>query len=201
MDKAKNVVHKLHKAKPHLDYIAALLTIPVLITAILINVTNLGKSKNVPNPSPAPRSTYGNTSIETVKATSVPIPTSSSNCTPGIGNVSIDYPQNNSIVSVNPVCISIAYASNNHCAVVWAYRINSGPWSNYSNDSVCLYNMPSGQITYDLQIKSLVNSDTQIAHTVFTYAPPSPTPTPIGVTPTPSLTPSTTLTPQPTKTQ
>lgn len=196
MEKAKKVVHKLHKAKPHLDYIAALLTIPVLITAIIINVTNLSKNaKTTPTPTPSQiRSAYGNTTIQTVKATSIPQPTSGPNCLAGIGQVAVSYPQEGDTVSANPLCIDISYQSQNHCGVVWAYRINGGPWSDYSNNSVCLYNMPSGTISYDLQVKSLVNTDSQIVHRTFTYAPlVTPTPT-IAITTTPTPAPSVTST-------
>ena len=187
-DKTKAVVHKLHRTKPHLDYIAALLTIPVLITAIIINFNNLQlKSKATPTPTPAPRSTYGNTAIQTVKTSPNPQPTANPNCTPGIGQVNISYPQEGQTVTANPVCIDISYQSQNHCGVVWAYRINGGPWSDYSNNSVCLYNMPSGQINYDLQVKSLVNTDNEIIHRTFQYTS--------TVTPTPILSPTAAPTP------
>lgn len=188
MEKTKAVVRKLHKAKPHLDYIAALLTIPVLITAIIINVTNLSsKNKTIPSPTPV-RSSYGDTAIQTVRATSIPQPTSSPDCTPGIGKADIAYPQEGDTISTNPVCIDISYQSANHCGVVWAYRINGGPWSDYSNNSVCLYSMPSGQINYDLEIKSLVNTDNEIIHRSFLYNPLlTPTPT-VTTTPAPSVT-------------
>lgn len=187
-DKTKAVVHRIHKTKPVLDYIAALVTIPVLITAIIINVTNLqNKSKATPTPTPV-RSSYGNTTIQTVKATTIPQPTSSPNCLPGIGQITIAYPQEGDTISANPTCIDISYQSQNHCGVVWAYRINGGPWSDYSNNSVCLYNMPSGQVNYDLQVKSLVNTDNEIVHRTFQYSPlVSPTPTSIP-TPAPSVT-------------
>ena len=189
--KAHAVAHRIHRTKPVLDYIAALVTIPVLITAILINVTNLSKnSKATPTPTPSFRSSYGNTAIQTVKATSIPQPTSSPDCTPGIGKVAISYPQEGDSINDNPLCIDISYQSLNHCGVVWAYRINGGPWSDYSNNSVCLYNMPSGQINYDLKVKSLVNADTQIVHRTFTYTSPI-TPTPlVTMTPAPSVTPT-----------
>ena len=194
-EKTKAVVHRIHRTKPVLDYIAALVTIPVLITAIIINVTNLqNKSKATPTPTPT-RSSYGNTAIQTVRTSTAPQPTSSPNCLPGIGKITITYPQEGSTISANPVCIDISYQSFNHCGVVWAYRINGGPWSEYSNSSVCLYNMPSGQVNYDLQVKSLVNTDTEVTHRSFLYSS-LVTPTPTGVpTITPTPAPSVTSTP------
>lgn len=179
LQKTKHVVGKLHKAKPHLDYIAALLTIPVLITAIIINVTNLQNKKPSPTPTPSAHgASYGNTGIQTVKVTSSPVPTDTPNCIPGIGNISIDSPQNGAIVSTNPICINISYLSQNHCGVIWAYKINNGPLSDYSNNSVCLYNVPAGVVTFNLQVKSLVNSDMKSLGVTFQNAPAvSPTPT------------------------
>jgi len=192
-EKTKAVVHKLHRAKPHLDYIAALLTIPVLITAIIINVTNLNKSSHTPTPTPASSGVYGNTSIQTIKVSSTPQPTDKPDCIPGIGSISIDSPQTGATVSDNPICINISYLSQNHCGIVWAYRINNGPLSDYSNNSVCLYNVPPGQVTFSLNVKSLVNTDTKSVSVSFQNAPlVTPTPTSIP-TPTKSV-----LTPAPT---
>lgn len=191
LQKTKEVVNKLHKAKPHLDYVAALLTIPVLITAIIINVTNLqNRSKATPTPTPVTQArTYGNTGIQTVKVTSAPPPTDRPGCTPGIGNISIDSPQNGDVVNTNPICINISYQSQNHCGVVWAYRINGGPLSDYSNNSVCLYNVPAGPVSFSLQAKSLVNSDIKTLGVTFQNTPIA-TPTPVvTVTPTTAPTP------------
>lgn len=194
--KTKELIKRVPAIKPHLDLLAAVLTIPVLVTVIILNFSNLAKSKStiVPTPTTPPVSTT-KTIIEKVPVAITSIPsTNNTQCTPGIGNITIDSPKENDTTTTNPVCIDISYQSNNHCSVVWAYRINGGQWSDYSNNAVCLYNMPSGPVTFDLQVKSLMNSDTTTLERHFTYQPtvtvtPSPTPIPTTVTSTPTPTP------------
>lgn len=189
LHKTKAIVKKIPAAKPHLDLIAAILTIPVLITVIILNFSNLTKSTKAtqPIPTPTPR-IETQTVIEKIPVAVSNIPTSSPACTPGIGDLSLDTPKEGSTISTNPVCITISYQSNNHCGVVWAYRINNGSWSDYSNNAVCLYNMPPGPITFDLQAKSLVNTDTVTLERNFTYALAiTPTPSASVPTPTPTL--------------
>lgn len=195
--KTKELIKKVPAIKPHLDLLAAVLTIPVLVTVIILNFSNLARSKSavIPTPTTSPVSTT-KTIIEKVPvAITSTSSTNNSQCTPGIGNITIDSPKENDATTTNPVCINISYQSNNHCAIVWAYRINGGPWSDYSNNAVCLYDMPSGSVTFDLQVKSLVNNDTTTLERHFTYQPavavtPSPTPLPtVTITSTPTPTP------------
>jgi hypothetical protein len=186
LHRTKALAKKLPAAKPHLDLLAAILTIPVLITVIILNFGNLTKGNKTPTPTPDIQT---RTIIEKVPVTSAASTTNSPGCTPGIGNLAINTPQEGDSVSTNPTCITISYQSNNHCAVVWSYRINNGNWSDYSNNAVCLYNMPAGPITFDLQAKSLVNSDSVTLERHFVYAP-TLTPTPTQATPAPTATPT-----------
>lgn len=182
LHRTKALVRRIPAAKPHLDLLAALLTIPVLITVIILNFSNLSKiTKTTATPSPT-QSPQIQTIIEKVPVSTTANPTSSVQCVPGIGALSIDDPKENDSKSINPVCITISYQGNNHCGVVWAYRINGGNWSDYSNNAVCLYNMPAGFVTFDLQAKSLVNSDTITLERHFSYAP--------AITPTPTILPT-----------
>lgn len=189
--KTKDLVKKIPAAKPHLDLLAAVLTIPVLITVIILNFSNLSKTTKPGTVTPTPEiQTKTQTVIEKVPVAVTNTPTSSTTCTPGIGSLSIDLPKEGDTTSTNPVCVTISYQSNNHCGVVWAYRINGGEWSDYSNNAVCLYNMPSGQVTFDLQAKSLVNTDTVTLERHFTYSPT------VTSVPTSEATPTASPTPQ-----
>lgn len=201
LDKTKEVVKKLPKIKPHLDFLAAILTIPVLLTVIILNFSTLSKNKTAsitPTPTDVPSSTNSQVkslTIIPVKATPTTTAQNTNDCSPTIGPISIVSPSENQTVSSNPVCIGISYNSAGYCSVVWAYRINGGPLSDYSNNSVCLYNMPNGPVSFELDVKSLVGNSTTILQRHFTYqgstAPtpnPSLTPTPM-VSPTPSPTP------------
>ena len=188
-EKAKKVVKKTLEQKPHLEFLAGILTIPVLITAILLNLNNL-RSKSTPTPTPTPVQNQKPVTIyQQIPVTSIqkmvsPQPTTNPNhCLKGIGPIDITSPQEGQTVSnTNPVCIDISYNGDNYCAVVWAYKINGGALSDYSNNSVCLYNLPSGNNTFTLQVKSLVSNVTKTIERHFNYIS--------SITPAPSSSPS-----------
>lgn len=179
--RSKEVVKKLPLIKPHLDFIAALLTIPVLVTVIILNFSNLSKNKTTQiSPTPTQQTQNGRmVTVIPVKPTHTnPTPTDSPTCKQDIGPISIADPTEGDTITANPVCISIDYAGEGYCSVVWAYRINGGALSDYSNNSVCLYNMTAGTVTFELDVKSLVSNQTRILTRTFQYAP-TPTTTPI----------------------
>ena len=192
----KENIKKLPDKKPHLDFIAALLTIPVLITVLILNLANLKPKSTQTTPTPTPgqttRTIYitqpGGGNITPVHTTNPPQPTSNPNsCIKEIGPISISSPQEGDTVTSNPACITISYNTGNYCSVVWAYKINNGPLSDYSNDSVCLYNLPNGTNTFELNVKSLASNSTQTLVRHFTYKGPATTPTPSN---SPSATPT-----------
>ncbi|HEX7042559.1 MAG TPA: hypothetical protein VF189_04895 [Patescibacteria group bacterium] len=195
--KTKELVKKLPIIKPHLDLLAAILTIPVLITVIILNFSNLAGKKATITPTPSPEIStkveYRTVTTAPHYTNSNPNPTDSPTCKQDIGPISISDPSEGEKVTANPVCIGIDYQGNGYCSVVWAYRVNGGPLSDYSNNSVCLYNMPPGNVTFELDVKSLVSSNTRVITRTFQYSPPV-TPT---ATPTPTVTISTTPTVNP----
>lgn len=194
LQKSKEIAKKLPAFKPHLDFIAAVLTIPVLITVIILNFANLAKPKAPPSLTPTPNQNI--TAVPVAHKATTPTPTDSPSCNPGIGKLSITTPQENDTVTANPVCVTIEYDGTGYCSVVWAYSINSGPLSDYSNNSVCLYNMPEGPIHFQLQVKSLTSGQTQTIVRNFTYTPPTPTPSPTQIpVPTASVSPTPTTHP------
>lgn len=205
LSKLKEGLNKLPEKKAHLDFIAGILTIPLLIITLIFNINNLtGKNasaKTSPTPSAAPSIIYKNGSsgnaplIITAKPQGI---VSQEQCVKDIGPISISYPQEGQTVSDNPLCIGIDYQAGNYCSVVWAYQINGNNISGYSNNSVCLYNLPSGQNTFILHSKSLVSSSTKTLTRTFNYknsavsltptltSIPTGTPAPsVSVTPTP----------------
>jgi len=168
--------------KIHLDYLAGILSIPVLVTAIIINWSNL-THKTTPvtqNVSPSPQ-------VIIVPQGASVVPTSSPTCQKSVGPIAISSPTEGESVSDNPVCITIDYSDPNYCSVVWSYRINGGAWSDFNNTSPCLYNLPNGEVAFNLRVNSTVSSDQQTLSRSFTYtgsavATPTPSPT---FTPTP----------------
>ncbi len=174
MDKIQKAIKKFTRVrlrKMHLDYLAGILSIPVLITAIIINWGNLTRSSTS-----QPKSASPTPQVIIVNQKSSPS-TPSATCQKNVGPVVITFPQEGQSVSDNPVCITISYADSNYCSVVWSYSINNGPWSNYSNNSPCLYNVPNGNVSFSLRVNSTVSNDTKTLTRNFIYAGVSPTPT------------------------
>ncbi|HSW97439.1 MAG TPA: hypothetical protein VLF89_06460 [Candidatus Saccharimonadales bacterium] len=171
----KEKIRKLPDKKPHLDFIAAILTIPLLVLTLYLNIANLkGKNNSTLTPTPTqvsiPNPTSSMPAVTRIVTTATPQPTADTNtCVKDIGPISIDSPTEGQTVSDNPVCIDINYQAGNYCSVVWSYRVNNGDWSDYSNNSVCLYNLPSGTNSFDLRIKSLSSASTKTLHRSFVY--------------------------------
>lgn len=196
MNKIKAGISKLPDKKPHLDFIVALLTIPALALTLFLNFSSL-KNKNTATTTTTPvqNQMKNNTGQKTITEltkiviTATPQPTADTNtCVKDIGPISIDSPNEGQTVSNNPVCIDINYQAGNYCSVVWSYRINNGDWSDYSNNAVCLYNLPSGNNTFDLQIKSLASASVKTLHRTFNYQPKQTT-TPMITAPAQTITP------------
>lgn len=184
----KRGLKEFHTKKPHIEFFTALLTVPVLLTVIILNVNNLRnenkdketekepeKSQTIVITQPANNNTETKEVVVTKEA-----------CEPGIGEISIAFPEEGENVKDNPVDVDIDYDAGDYCEVVWSYRINGGNWSSYDDRSIALYNLPNGEIKFDLRVKSVVNSDTENLTRTFSYsgAPVTSTPTPT-VSPTP----------------
>lgn len=185
VEEAVSHLKKVRVRKMHLDYIAGLLSLPVLATAIILNFANLSKKENSQQAKPAPTS-----QVIVVPQTQAPVQT----CKKTIGPVIISSPQENQTVSDNPVCIAINYSDLSYCSVVWSYRINGGSWSDYTSNSPCLYNVPGGNVQFQLKINSTVTSETRTLTRNFIYSGPTPfnTPAPTSIptnTPVPTSTP------------
>jgi len=182
---------RLRLRKMHLDYLAGLLTLPVLLTAIILNLNNLNRTPapaaTKPTMTSAPQIIVvpgNNSSNQSSAAAASPTPQA---CQKVVGPVVISSPTEGQNVRDNPVCISISYPNTNYCPVVWSYSINNGAsWSAYSTDTPCLYNLPNGNIQFQLRVNSTVSSDTTALTRDFTYTgannpvtSPTPTNTPV----------------------
>ena len=175
--KAKTKKKKLIEKKQHLEFIASLLTIPFLISVLILNynsIKNLNKANVTPTPAP-----YGATGrhagffsapigTSSLKATQDPAATSAP-CVKGLGSVSITSPSEGDAVNSNPVEVDISYDDSTHCGAAWSYRINGGDWSGYDDRSVALYNLPQGNIKFELRVKSIAGSDTTSLTRNFVY--------------------------------
>lgn len=196
----KNTVHsviqwakKLPDKKNHVEFITAVLSVPVMLTVIILNLNNLNQQKNnmqkqSPTTTAAPiqivitgdkQKTADDLPIaNTSEPTNTPTPTISS-CIKAIGPVSIVFPRENEVVSTNPVCITIS-SEEKYCSIKWSYRLDSGDWSDYTDSNICLRNLMNGAKTIQLKIKSTNSEDTTTLQRSFIYqgnSDQNPTPT------------------------
>jgi hypothetical protein len=149
--------------KPYVEFLTALLSIPVLLTVILLNINNLkGQDKKAETTAPGQV-------IITVPVKETPINPSQEACKPEIGDIAITSPDEHETITDNPVSVTITSDDKTYCSVVWSYRINGGRWSEYDDKSVALYDLPNGEITFELHVKSIVNSATKDLKRTFIY--------------------------------
>jgi hypothetical protein len=151
--------------KPYIEFITAILSIPVLLTVILLNFNSLTGNKD--------KETKENTTPQTVVITApdsgnVQI-TKEEECIKEVGPVSITSPEDGEVIIDNPVFVSISYKQGEYRSVVWSYRINGGKWSEYDDRSIALYNPPPGNIKLELRVKSVVGNDSRTLTRNFVY--------------------------------
>lgn len=179
--KIANSYKEIPNKKPYIEFFAALLTIPVLLTVILLNLNSLKGNKDDKASNPVTEKIYVTVPTDT-KTTPNP---SQGPCVEGIGNISITSPEEDEIVTDNPVLIRIDYKKGKYCEAVWSYRINSGKWSDYDDKSIALYQLPKGDVKLELRVKSIVSAETETLTRKFVYQGESPSPT---QTPAPTIT-------------
>ncbi len=179
---------KLPDKKIYLEFITALLTIPVLLTVIISNLNNIKKQTgNEANATPTPAAIAAYDTRQPPKeiitttplATATPAPTPSAQCKKEVGPISIVYPEEGDVIANSPVCIDISRTGVDYCAVVWSYRINNESWSDYTDKSICLYGLTAGAKKFELRVKSIVTGSETILTRNF-IVEGSATPTPIS---------------------
>ena len=180
-EKIKRWYRALPDKKRYLEFITALLTIPVLLTVLLNNVSSFQK-QNVQTPTPVITQAIMSTATplplkETISTTQTVTPTQTVECIKEVGPMEILYPTEQDAVSGNPICIEISKQRPNYCSVVWSYRINGGGWSNYTDRTICMYGLSPGVKNMELRIKSIVSGDELILKRSFTV-PGEASPTP-----------------------
>jgi hypothetical protein len=184
--KLNNIKHGLkefHTKKPQLEFFTALLTIPVLLTVIILNLNNL--KGNNSNKDSENNQTIVITQPDNPDTTDKKPEVTNEACKEGIGEVTILNPEENETVSDNPVNVDIKYDPGDYCNSVWSYRVNGGGWSNYDDRSIALYDLPNGSVKLELRVKGLVGSDEETLVRNFIYngakttVAPSPTISPV----------------------
>ncbi len=171
--------------KRYAEFATALLSIPVLISVLLLNYSNLNSQKKETTPAPtekppivitvtSPRDSAGQQ--QTIQSTSTPAPV----CKKTIGPISISYPKQNQTVSDSPLCIAVSYTVGDYCSAVWSYKINDDAWSEFTDKDICIYNMTSGEKKVQLRVKSVASSDEKTLDRTFIYESKNPTGQPVA---------------------
>lgn len=168
---------RLPEKKHHVEFITAVLSVPVMLTVIILNLNNLNQQKNANQKQTSEKIVpiqvviTGEkqnlpTEIPTVTA-GIPSATPPS-CIKEVGMVSITSPRENEVVTKDPVCITVAMQSG-YCGVNWSYNLDNGDWSDYTNKNICLYNLENGNRTFQLKIRSTASSDEVTLQRSFIY--------------------------------
>jgi hypothetical protein len=156
---------KIPDKKPYIEFITAILSIPVLLTVIILNLNTLrGEKKDTP-----PTNTTPQTVVITAPESNTVETTPQEECIKEVGPISITSPDDGEVITDNPVFVSISYKQGEYCSVVWSYRINGGKWSDYDDRSIALYNPPPGSIKFELRVKSVVGNDSSTLTRNFVY--------------------------------
>ena len=161
--------------KHYLEFVTATLSIPVLITVIMINLGNLKGEEERVKESSEPEKIIVTYTPQAAVSTNANDPKDavageSDVCNKEIGPVSISYPEEGDVVSDSPLEVIIDRDdSGEYCAIVWSYRINNGRWSEYDDKSLALYNLPSGPKTLEVRVKSVTGGEAEVIKRTFDY--------------------------------
>lgn len=177
----KKKLDKLYEKKPLVEFVVAILSIPSILLLLILNfksLANINNAKLTPTPVSSVTLPLTNRHFYSRPVSLAPTPTTmvttsttvtQAPCNTSLGPVGITSPGEGDTVSSNPVEVNISYDNATYCSAVWSYSINGSAWSNYDNNSVALYNLPDGQIQFQLQVKSLTSPDTTTLTRDFYY--------------------------------
>ena len=210
-----DLIRRLPDKKRYFELVTAILSIPVLLSVIVVNYANISGQKReesasdsadpvipitisyptMPDQVVAGDSTYeinGITPEPTLVVEEASISPPQDVCIKSVGPVDIRSPQQGEIVDGNPVNVVVDYTVGEYCAVVWSYRINDGTWSEFDDKSIALFDLDTGTKNLELRVKSIASSDEKLIERIFIYQPyvtptPTVTPTPFLLTPTEQL--------------
>lgn len=194
LQRLKDWFAKLPDKKKYLELITAFLSIPVLLTVLLTNVSQIKKTTSQPQTEITTNAPTKEIIIREITKIIEPTTEPVEACIPEVGMISVQSPKDDETVTQNPFTIDIVYTDDQYCPVVWAYRMNTSSWSAYTNKSIDIYNLEPGQKKLEIKVRSTISKEEKILSRNFIYDPPvnkvpTPTITPI-FTPTPTQNPS-----------
>jgi hypothetical protein len=166
--------------KKYVEFVTAILSVPVLVTVIISNVSNLrgGEVQGDTTPTPTTIIKYVTGEKQDPERNEKPSPTPTPTISPTVGEckkevgpVDVTYPEENGVVTENPVTVTISYTPGEFCAVVWSYRINGASWSPFDDKSIALYGMTAGEKKLELKVKSIASGAEKTLTRNFSYQP------------------------------
>lgn len=160
-EKIKVWYRELPDKKKYIEFVTALLSVPVLLSVLLINLSNLNK-KNEPMPTPTPKEkviVVTSPVNPTISVSPTLTPTSIPECKKEVGPVKINRPAENELVTTDKVCIDIGYKTGEYCSVVWSYRMDSADWSGFTEKEICIQNLTPGPKELEVRVKSSQSDD------------------------------------------
>lgn len=178
--KIKNWYRELPDKKKYFEVIGAMLSVPVLLTVLLLNLSNLNSNKknNTPTPAPTEKIVIVTNPVSPVASESPTMTPTTPECKKEVGPVKIMTPSESQLVNSNPVCFNISYQVGDYCSVTYSYRIDKSDWSDYTDKQICLYNLDPGPKTLELRVKSSQSDDEITLIRNFYYkSKEAPTPT------------------------
>jgi hypothetical protein len=170
--------------KKYIEIVTAILSVPVLLTVLTLNLNNIRtqkqivatqESNDVAHNSPVyilPSADAGKAFEPTSGQVTQPTSTIAEECIRDIGPIDIQSPVEGEHVSTNPVLIRVEQDQGEFCTVVWAYRINGSSWSDYDNTSIALYDMNPGNKTIEVKAKSIASKKEKVLTRSFVYLGP-----------------------------
>lgn len=193
----KNWYKGLPDKKKYLEVITAALSIPVLLTVIISNVGNI-QERNKKDPvddAKTEKEVITLVPIEVTKEidpTEKPEPsqspqiTQTQECIDKVGPIELVSPLEDEVITDDPLCLQIEQQSDKYCSLIWSYKLDDDPWSEYTDKQTCLYNLENGKKKLQLKIKSSTSDEEKIISRNFevkNITDESNTPTPTQISP------------------
>lgn len=173
IDKLRDWYENLPNKKGHVEFVTAILTIPVLLTVIFTNVSNINRKEE---PNQKQMVTVVPVEIKAKEPDTSGSPTIKE-CKKEVGPVAITFPTENDTVTDDPFSIEIDYQVGEFCAVAWQYRLNGTSWSAFTDKDISIYNLTPGKKKLEVRVKSIASNDQELLERNFVYKSET-TPTP-----------------------
>lgn len=185
LENLQNWYRELPDKKKYVELVSAVLSVPVMVTVILINMNNLtqrnaAKSTEQLTPSHIPSVTIilEEKIITPTPQEDAPTPTINTSATPSscvreVGPITISSPRENEVITGSAVNIRISEQPEEFCPLLWSYSLDEGTWTDYSDNDISIYNLPTGNHTINIRVRSIASENEITLRRTFYYNNPS----------------------------